>query len=147
MEKNTVAELDSTIRKCILEMKKIESFDSHSILNYIYFKHRAIFDKMVKEDKPRSLEEWISFRRRIYSRVKASSGDLIQVVEKKQSWSVLYDGNYGPCTYWRKLTKAERDAIKAAALKTIPKQSMEASVRRKKPSRPTPTKAQKKPAR
>lgn len=141
MEKDTVAELDSTIRKCILEMKKIESFDSHSILNYIYFKHRALFDKMVKEDKPRSPEEWISLRRRIYSRVKASSGDLIQVVEKKQSWSVLYDGNYGPCTYWRKLTKAERDASKTAALHVTPKRSTEASVKRKSPSSPSSIKA------
>lgn len=146
MEKETLSELDGAIRKCIIGMKKVEVFDSHSILNHVYFNHRALFDRIVKEDKPRTPEEWVAFRRRFYGRISACSGDLIEVMEKKQSWSVLFDGSFGPCTYWRKLTKAERDAAKAVAQIAAPKRSAGVSAKRKATTLASP-KTTKKPKR
>jgi aromatic ring hydroxylase len=144
MEKETIAELDTVIRKAILAMKKVEVFDSHSILNFIYFNNRPLFDKMENEDKPRTPEQWIAFRRRVYSRINNSSGDLIDAVEKKQSWSVLYDGSFGPCTYWRRLTKAERGTAKASIRTTAPKRSTRDRPIQKKSNTPSVSKGPRK---
>lgn len=144
MEKETIAELDTVIRKAILAMKKVEVFDSHSILNFIYFNNRPLFDKIKNEDKPRTPEQWIAFRRRVYSRINTSSGDLIEAVEKKQSWSVLYDGSTGPCTYWRKISKAERDARKTVGLKAVTVRNTANQSKRQVTGKTTATKVTKK---
>lgn len=107
MDKKLLEELDITIRACIRAMKKVDIFDSHAVLNYVYYEHRGLFDRLVRARNPVTREQWVSFRRNVYNRIKKSSSDMVELVPNEQSWSFVYDGSYGPSAYWRKIPKGK----------------------------------------
>lgn len=113
MDSSLLQELDNTIRKTISsDMSKVRVFDSHSIINHLFFNHKALFKRVIAAFAPATPEQMVAFRRNIYARIEASSNDLIEIVKDEQSWSVLYDGSFGPCSYWTRLTRDERAAKK-----------------------------------